>query len=193
MILSVAILAAGQSSRYNGIKQMASIENSSMLKRCISMLELADVGSISVMLGAYADIIIESLDTKTTVVNVPNWSNGLSESIKLAVTSAPKNCTHLMLVLADQVALTCDDIQLLVASSKETPDIIVASRYENSLGVPVIFPRHYFQDLLSLQGDRGANKLINSHDSQVCGVDLPNAVVDIDTNQQLCNWLKYIK
>lgn len=190
MILNIAILAAGQSSRYSGIKQMASINNNSMLKRCISTIELADVGSISVMLGAYADIIIESLDTKTKVVNVPNWSNGLSESIKLAVLSSPQNCTHLMLVLADQVALTCADIQLLVANCKDTPDLIVASRYENRLGVPVIFPRRYFKELMALQGDRGANKLINSDDRQVSSVDLPNAAVDIDTNQQLSDWLK---
>ena len=58
---------------------------------------------------------------------------------------------------------------------------IVASYYENTLGVPALFPRDYFHELRKLSGDTGAKSLLGKYPSQVTRLDCPEASADIDT------------
>ena len=84
--------------------------------------------------------------------------------------------------------MVCDqpfvDEQLLnnIAQTKsESGKGIVASSYKDTLGTPVLFNKTYFPELLALQGQEGAKKLIFKHKEDVAAVPFPLGYFDIDT------------
>jgi molybdenum cofactor cytidylyltransferase len=86
-----------------------------------------------------------------------------------------------LIALADQVAVTADDLRLLVARWEQQPDRIVAALYDDTIGVPAIFPADLFRELAELQGDRGARVVLLRYPERVIGVPMPSAAQDIDT------------
>jgi molybdenum cofactor cytidylyltransferase len=53
-------------------------------------------------------------------------------------------------------------------------------------GNPVLWPRKFFDDLMSLEGDVGARDLLSKHADQVRGIEMDTEAIfeDIDTAQQ---------
>jgi molybdenum cofactor cytidylyltransferase len=68
----------------------------------------------------------------------------------------------------------------LVSQHVESGKPIVASQYKETLGTPVLFHKSFFPELLKLNGDVGAKKLIMDHQQQVQAVRFPLGHIDID-------------
>ena len=85
------------------------------------------------------------------------------------------------IALADQVAVTADDLRRLVTRWEQRPDRIVAAQYAGTTGVPAIFPVDLFGELAELQGDRGARALLSRYADRVVAVPMPSAAQDVDT------------
>ena len=61
----------------------------------------------------------------------------------------------------------------------------MATQYSSSLGVPALFDRMAFDDLIRLEGDQGARVLLNVGAQRIKGVEPDFPLVDIDTSEQL--------
>lgn len=90
-----------------------------------------------------------------------------------------------MLVLADQAAVTAEDLRRLATTWRRQPDYIVAAQYGATLGAPAIFPAASFRDLAELRGDRGAQALFKRNPDRVIRVPMDSASIDIDTPEDL--------
>jgi molybdenum cofactor cytidylyltransferase len=188
MKIIVVILAAGSGSRFQGIKQLTLINDQPMLTRTLEIFEQADIGHVCVTIGAYAEYIKQVVPSNIQIIDVAQWQQGLSRSIKAAVVSLPSDCTHLCIGLADQVAVCIEDIQRLVKIAAQSPNKIVASKYAAIIGVPAIFPQQYFNALLALEGDIGASKLLKQYSHDVISVEMDHGAFDIDTVADLADW-----
>jgi len=62
---------------------------------------------------------------------------------------------------------------------------IIASSYADTVGVPAIFPAQYFPAIQQLQGDTGAKAIIDNNLEHVARVSIPEAEIDIDTQEDL--------
>ncbi len=113
------------------------------------------------------------------------WEEGIASSIRVAVNSAPPGSAALLLMLADQVAVTADDLRRLHASWKRHPILIAAALYQGAPGLPAIFPRWAFTDLLSLRGERDARSVLRRNIDRVVRVPMSNAGIDLDTPDDL--------
>jgi molybdenum cofactor cytidylyltransferase len=91
----------------------------------------------------------------------------------------------LLLLLADQVAVPADDLRPLHASWKRHPVLIAAALYHGAPGLPAIFPRWAFTDLLALRGDRDPRGVLRRNIDRVVRVPMSNAGIDIDTAEDL--------
>ena len=69
----------------------------------------------------------------------------------------------------------------LIAAQEKTGKPIIASSYANTLGVPALFERSYFEALLALPDDSGAKKLIEEQADDVASIAFEDGVVDIDS------------
>lgn len=66
---------------------------------------------------------------------------------------------------------------------------IVASTYDNTVGVPAVFGSEHFDDLMKLEGDEGAGRWLRSRLNDVTTVRIDNASIDIDTPAELARLL----
>jgi molybdenum cofactor cytidylyltransferase len=64
---------------------------------------------------------------------------------------------------------------------RETSCLIVASAYGEVTGVPALFDRSLFPELLALSGAQGAKAILQRHSDEVQQIAFPDGVVDIYT------------
>jgi molybdenum cofactor cytidylyltransferase len=184
--LHAAILAAGASTRFGSAKQLVRLGGTPVLHQAIANAALVAGHSVTVVLGAHAREIGPALRQSSAAVAVNrDWEEGLSSSIRTAVHSMPSGCDGLMLVLADQVAVTGDDLKRLYAGWRRHPVLIVAALYGGAPGLPAIFPRWALTDLLQLRGDRDPRLVIRRNIDRVVRVPMQNAAMDLDTPEDL--------
>ncbi|MES2809122.1 MAG: nucleotidyltransferase family protein, partial [Bacteroidota bacterium] len=69
----------------------------------------------------------------------------------------------------------------LLFKQQQTGTHIVASTYNDTIGVPALFTHHLFDELLLLKGQEGAKKLITIHPDQVATITFDKGGIDIDT------------
>jgi molybdenum cofactor cytidylyltransferase len=184
--LHAVILAAGASTRFGSPKQLARIGGSLVLHQVIANAAFVAGRSVTVVLGAHAGEIAAALrQSAASVVVNRDWQEGLASSIRVAVESAPPRCEGLLLLLADQVAVTADDLKHLYAAWKRHPILIVAALYDGAPGLPAIFPSWTFPGLLELRGDRDPRQVIRRNIDQLVRIPMPNASVNLDTPEDL--------
>ena len=184
--LYAIVLAAGASTRFGGIKQLVRIDGRPLLHTTVSRaVEIAGAATI-VVLGANAAELAPLLThTPATVVINREWREGIGSSIRAGVARLPAACSGVLLALADQAAVSAQDLQRLAGAWRRQPDYAVAALYAGAVGVPAIFPRSRFKELAELRGDIGARKLLHRNPDRVVRVPMDSAALDIDTPEDL--------
>ena len=184
--LHAAILAAGPSTRFGSPKQLVRLAGTPVLHRLIANAEFVAGRSVTVVLGAHASEIASALrQSAASVVVNRGWQEGLASSIRVAVESSPPRCDGLLLLLADQVAVTADDLKNLFVAWKRHSILIASALYDGAPGLPAIFPRWTFPGLMELRGDRDPRPLLRRNIDQVVRIPMPNAGVNLDTPEDL--------
>jgi CTP:molybdopterin cytidylyltransferase MocA len=114
-----------------------------------------------------------------------DWEEGLGSSIRVGIARLPASCTAAMLVLADQAAVSVEDLKRLAAGWRRQPEYIAAAIYGGTVGVPAIFPRSQFRELTELRGDVGARAVLRRNPDRIVRVPMERAALDIDTPEDL--------
>jgi len=115
------------------------------------------------------------------VVN-PTPEAGQAGSVRAGIAALPETVDTVLIALGDQPALAPTIIPALLAAHRASGRPIVAPRYQDGPGNPVLFDRVIFAELLALQGDQGARPVIARDPGRVewVALDLPMPQ-DVDT------------
>ena len=70
----------------------------------------------------------------------------------------------------------------MIALRETTGKSIVASSYADTLGVPALFSRSVFEELLSLGDKEGAKSIVLRNRERVASLSFPEGQIDIDTS-----------
>ena len=114
-----------------------------------------------------------------------DWAEGIASSIRAGLAHAPPAADGVLIALADQAAVTTEDLRRLAGAWRRIRSIIAAAQYAGSVGVPAIFPRWCFRELNELRGDRGAQLLLQRHVDRLVRLPMPSAELDIDRPEDL--------
>jgi molybdenum cofactor cytidylyltransferase len=187
--IAVLVLAAGKSSRMNGIKQLEKINNKTLLDITLEKLKNIFFDEIYCVLGANADKIKAEITSENIqFIENLNYEKGLSSSIVSGIQYFKKealNFDGIYILLADQPGIETAYLKSLLVLFKKHKDLIIASNYGNKLGVPAIFPKKYFPKLLLIKGDKGAKEFINQRKNEVVYPESSTNFFDIDTKEDL--------
>jgi molybdenum cofactor cytidylyltransferase len=165
-------------------KQLIVHEGEPLVRRIARVAVEAGASPVMVVLGSNAEMIapvLSGLPSVTTVVN-EEWSKGLSSSLAAGLTAlfeaAP--CDAVLVTLADQPLVNAAVLRRLLAAF-DGKRRIVASAYDDTMGVPAVFGREHVDALMGLTGDAGAGAWLRGRAGEVTSVPLDAAAIDIDT------------
>lgn len=185
--LGAVLLAAGASTRMGSVKQLLPWKNSTLLEHSIEELKRSEIDSLVVVLGANEKQIRKRVNFEgVDVVVNPDWKKGMATSIASGVSFLLKKMPEIQFVLvalADQPLLLTKYYNKLIYKSLDKKNKIVSSAYSGQLGVPAIFEKDYFGNLLNLEGREGARALLRGGSFKVMTVNAGKLAVDLDTKE----------
>ncbi|MCX8491394.1 MAG: nucleotidyltransferase family protein [Cyclobacteriaceae bacterium] len=193
--IAIVLLAAGSSSRLGRSKQLLSVEGQPLLLKSINAATESGIKNIIVVLGANAQAHRQAINqTGIQVLVNSDWEKGMGNSLKAGLAcllqQTPK-VEGIITMVCDQPLITSDQLKKLIAEHDRSQSVIVASLYEGIAGVPVLFHRTLFPELLLLPDDAGAKKILQQHVHLVKTVSFPGGEIDIDTEDDLKKIMLY--
>jgi molybdenum cofactor cytidylyltransferase len=115
----------------------------------------------------------------------PDAMVGQSASVVIGAQHAARDpaCEAVIYVVVDQPFLNGAVFDTLTRAYAENKGEILVSTYDGELGNPVLFARHFFDELTQLTGDVGGRSVVRAHPEVVAQVPMPDprAGRDIDT------------
>lgn len=189
--LYAIIMAAGGSRRFGGIKQLLELDGKSLLKRAIDITTGILGNRVKLVLGIKPNKLQREADGYDIEIVVNrDWENGIASSLRAGIKSLPASCKGALIVFCDQPKINEKHLRQLIDAWKLQPTRIIACSYADTQGVPVIFPSSYFASILELQGDTGAKSILEKNSDNLTLLTVPEAEIDIDTQEDLINILK---
>ena len=183
--IGALILAAGESSRLGEPKQLIQFRGKSLVRRMVDAAKKARCSPIVVVIGSDREEVERELKAEgAIIVENENWRLGIGTSIRVGmrrlIDKAP-TLEAVVLLVCDQPFVATRTIARLITLRGKTKRAIVASRYANTLGVPALFDRSCFEELLALDNAAGAKTVILSNRERVAEFPFPEGKIDIDT------------
>lgn len=193
MNILAVILAAGFSKRMGENKLLLEYKGKTFIQTIIDKLLEINFNKI-VLVVSNLEIYkkYEKYNEKVTVIFNDKAENGISESIKKAVTHAENNLNidRYMFFVADQPLLKKETILKII--EKSSSHKITVPKSNNTMYNPVIFPNRYNSELLSLEGDKGGKQIISKNLDNITFVNIEdeNEFQDVDVIEE---YLKLIE
>jgi molybdenum cofactor cytidylyltransferase len=185
MPVAAIVLAAGASRRLGQPKQLLMHGGETMIERAIRIANECGATPVIAVFGAYHERIREAVRQSnfTSVIN-DAWEQGISTSIQAGLAAledgAPQSA-GVMILGCDQLMLTASHLQrLLEEFGTQAAPAIVASAYQDTVGIPAVFPREVFAKLRTLCGDKGARPLLMQPPCPLVTLPLDGGEIDID-------------
>lgn len=189
------LLAAGASNRLgNSPKQLLEFRGKTLIRRAAENALASACAKICVVLGANAEAIKREIGgLQIEIVVNENWQSGMSSSLKCGLEKlleAAPNLSAVVVTLADQPLIDSAIINNLIEAFSETQKPVIAGEYAETVGVPAIFARSLFDELLNLSADAGAKQIIKKYAASAGKIPVPEAAFDVDTREDYENLLK---
>lgn len=183
--IAILILAAGESKRMQGIKQLLPWKNTTLLGNAIEEAKLSNGNAICVVLGANANKISPTIaHYNVPIIENKNWKNGIGKSIACGVNFLKENPLKydaILIVLADQPLINSSYYNLLIDKYSQKEAKIIASEINNKPSVPAIFDAFYFDKLAQLSEDKGAKEILLAAQKDVYILRSNTNLIDVDT------------
>lgn len=189
------ILAAGNSSRLGRPKQLIQYVEKTLLAHAVDTIPSTNLLEKLVVVGAYERECRMALkDCDTHVISNQNWRNGMGSSIKLALTALLnkyENLDGVLITTCDQPLIPESHYKKLIQTFNQSNPSIIATNFQNSMGVPAIFDKSQFSFLNSIEDMSGAKTLVLNTDDKIL-VTCDEAQFDLDTVEDILT-LRYFE
>ncbi len=201
------VLAAGSSTRLGRPKQLLPLQGEPLLRETLRRALASSLDEIIVVLGHHADEIRTAIaDLPLRIVVNPDAAEGQSTSViaglealsqdagnqlkrkgEAALTLPPRDVVEaVVFLLGDQPGVEPGTIDALITNWRLSKAPVVAPRYRDGIGNPVLFDRSLFPELGALRGDTGARPVLLAHqeagDLALVPIDSPRPP-DVDTEE----------
>lgn len=181
--VALMLLAAGAATRMGQPKQLLDFAGRPLIRHCTEIALASVCRPIVVVLGANADRVRPALaDLPVRVVLNERWEAGVGTSIQAGLAAlAGETSSGVLLTLADLPFIPARAFNDLVECHLSRGVSLVASSYSDTLGVPALFGRALFPELLNLEASAGCKGILLRHASNLASLPCPEAAADLDT------------
>ena len=185
------MLAAGSATRFGSDKLQHALPHGVSIAVQSARHLKSEVGRVVAVVRPNSDPLISSLKAEgCEVVVCENAAEGMGASLACAARTAGEAEGYLV-ALADMPFLRRTTIAA-VRDALAGGAPLAAPYFRARRGHPVGVSRKFFQDLLALQGDEGAKRLLAAHEKRMVKIPVgdPGALRDIDRPEDLAPPLK---
>lgn len=179
------LLAAGTSKRMGKPKQLLLWANKSLIQFQIENI-LKTTKKLYVILGAYAELIEPHLiKYEIEVIQFKKWKKGMGDSLAFGIRHIEKsnqNLDGVLISLIDQpLVLPSHYLKMRKKFEKGRKQIIASESNLGWVGVPILFDVCYFEQILSLSGEKGAKIILKKNMDSATLVNAGDKLIDMDT------------
>ena len=198
MKIAMIMLAAGNSRRFGANKLLYEVDGLPMYKHVLGQLiqvkgqleeesdriytgNLPDIKCRITVVTQYDTIAETAGKQGIEVLYNPHPEMGISSSLKIGL-SANLDADAVLFTVSDQPWLTFDTICKLIQALLDSGKQIACISCQGKMGNPCIFRKKYYEELLTLEGDKGGKRVIMKHLEDTCIYEVKNAreLKDID-------------
>jgi molybdenum cofactor cytidylyltransferase len=188
--ISAVVLAAGRSTRMGpDNKLLAEIDGTAIVCRVARAALASRARPVLVVTGHQAEAVRAALaGLDVTFAANPDYAQGLSTSLKAGLRALPDGTDGALVLLGDMPRIAPTHLDRLIAAfAAEGGEAIIVPLHEGRRGNPVLWPRAFFAEMLQLEGDAGAGRLLAAHADKVHGLELGTDAIlaDVDTPEAL--------
>ncbi|WP_134090459.1 NTP transferase domain-containing protein [Olivibacter sp. XZL3] len=180
----IIILAAGSSRRLGRPKQLLHYQGTTLIRRSIAAAKAAKPSVVVIVVGAAAELVVQEIaDKDVTVVFNAAFQEGIASSIRCGLNYLLHNAPeieNIVIMVCDQPHVDAAHLLKLIAEGQKSKVRVAASLYNNQMGVPALFNRALFDELIALKGDSGAKNIIQRYRAEAVALPLPSGGIDID-------------
>jgi molybdenum cofactor cytidylyltransferase len=182
-MIAAVVLAAGLSRRMGQAKLLMPVGGRAIVRYVVESVLAGGVDLVWVVTGPDVEPIEAALAGLEAQIAVnPAPEEGQASSLRAGIAALPASVDAVLIALGDQPSLAPSIIPALLAARRTSPKLIVAPRYRDGQGNPVLFKREIFPELLRLTGDQGARPIIQKEPARVEWVELDLPMPpDVDT------------
>ena len=188
-MISAVILAAGESRRMGKQnKLLLPIGGEALLVKLVASVCASDVGQVLVVIGHEAEKIRSELNEfPLNFVYNPNFSEGMTTSIKYGVKEVSNECDGLLICLGDMPFINTSEISKLIHAYVQNrikeKKLIVVPVFQGKRGNPVLFSSEFRNDILEYKKEFGCKEVIMNNSEYVKEIEMDdeNMLLDVDT------------
>ncbi len=169
-MIAALVLAAGGSRRLGRPKQLEPWGSTTLLGHVIDLVESFPVDETWVVVGADLDRVINEIGTRPVgIIQNPDWETGLASSLRVGLDALTRlsKADGVLVFLGDQPAVRADVVTALIEKHRRSSAMAIVPKYRYSRGNPVLIDRALWPRLMSLEGDEGAQRLLQAHSEWV--------------------------
>ena len=173
-LIPAVILAAGSGRRMGGAKALLELDGETLLQRAIRIAGTAGFSPLIAVVGSWdpGPLAVQVLHNAEAV-------EGMASSIRMGIAALPAEADRVLLLTVDQVSVDPALLRRLLALSTAEPARPAACAYADTVGIPAVFPRRLFPELMDLNGDRGAKAILLRE--KTATTPFPGGEDDLDT------------
>ncbi len=182
------VLAAGESRRMGGGKQLLPVEGGTLLGRVLEACLTSGLDEVVLVLGHRADRVRASLGDllthpKLRIVVNPGYRDGMSTSLATGLRAVEERFDRIMVILGDMPHVSTETVDRLRRAVSASGRPLGAVTFHGRRSHPVVIGREHYGAIRNQEGDRGARDLFRDHPEAVCLVEAEAAYEpsDIDT------------
>ena len=188
-MISAVILAAGESRRMGKQnKLLLPIGGEALLVKLVASVCASDVGQVLVVIGHEAEKIRRELNEfPLNFVYNPNFSEGMTTSIKYGVKVVSHECDGLLICLGDMPFINTSEINKLIHAYAKNrikgEGLIVVPVFKRQRGNPVLFSIEFKNDILEHKIESGFKEVIMKNSDSVMEIEMDDEkmLLDVDT------------
>ncbi|MGO9485774.1 MAG: NTP transferase domain-containing protein [Rhodomicrobium sp.] len=190
--VAAVLLAAGLSRRMGSRNKLLIEIGGEPLVRRTARVYLAAGAEVNAVLGHEAELVRAALGgLPISFVTNPHFADGQQSSVRTGIESLPGGYDAILVALADQAALTRDDIAGLLAAFAESGGNRILIPYSgNNRGNPVLFPASLIASMRAAGRNAACRAFIdaNPHLTDRFEVTHNRFIIDVDTPDDLASF-----
>lgn len=170
-------------------KLLAEIDGIAIVRRVAEAALASRARPVLVVTGHQAPAVRSALvGLDVALVANPDYAQGLSTSLEAGLRALPDGADGALILLGDMPRIAAADLDRLIAAFADAGGTeIIVPMHQGRRGNPVLWPRAHFAEMLQLEGDAGAGRLLAVHADKVRGIELATDAIlaDVDTPEAL--------